>query len=421
MSSLLRTVLLTAPLQLVFRVGEALLPFLLAAWFGRSDATDLNLLIAKGFIFAGALLTAVFQDSVFIPTLTERRNGGNAGIFAGEILRRALGLASVAAGVFAIAYSAFLRHEPHALPLIALYAVHMLLTTVRAFTVGYLHAHRDFASYPIASGAGMSLCLTLVYLTKGALHVASIPLGLLSGEALSVVLLWTRTKKHGVIAMGDGEEDAIRRFARLASMEALGNVVTRINPLVDQLVARKVAIAGGGTLLGYAFDVASIPTTIAQAAFFSIFLTHLSEASADPPRFRSTLRRALFWVPLAIAGLSLLVFLARAPLLRLLFLRQAMDASGVQIISDVLPYALLGAAPFGALLLLARAHVALQNTRIMLGMGILNATLNAAFNVAFYPFLGLGGIALSTSVMHAAVALVFLLKLRQKPEFSPLG
>jgi putative peptidoglycan lipid II flippase len=296
----------------------------------------------------------------------------------------------------------------------------MLATICRSFFVGYLHAHRDFASYPVASGAGMALTLALVYSFKGRLSVVAIPLGLLCGETLAGALLLWRARAHDRITGGVGEELAIRKFARLASMEALGNMVTRVNPLVDQLVARKVAVVGGGTLLGYAFDVASVPTTIAQAAFFSIFLTHLSENATDPPRFRALLRRALVWIPLAIAGLSLVLYLLRMPILRLLFLRQAMDVTGVEIIASVLPYALVGAAPFGALLLLARAHVALQNTRIMLGMGLLNAALNAAFNFAFYPVLGLGGIALSTSAMNALVALVFLLQLRKRAEFSPL-
>ena len=39
-----------------------------------------------------------------------------------------------------------------------------------------------------------------------------------------------------------------------------------------------------------------------------------------------------------------------------------------------------GVAPFGALLVLARAHVAQQNSRIMPSMGILNSVLNAVFN-----------------------------------------
>ena len=40
--SLARTALALLPLQAAFRGGEALLPLLLAAWFGRSSGTDLS-------------------------------------------------------------------------------------------------------------------------------------------------------------------------------------------------------------------------------------------------------------------------------------------------------------------------------------------------------------------------------------------
>jgi peptidoglycan biosynthesis protein MviN/MurJ (putative lipid II flippase) len=84
-----------------------------------------------------------------------------------------------------------------------------------------------------------------------------------------------------------------------------------------------------------------------------------------------------------------------------------MDAAGVQRITSILPWALVGAAPFGALLVLARAHVALQNSRIMPGMGVLNSVLNAGLNAVFVTRWGLAGIALSTSVTYVVVALVF--------------
>ena len=52
-----RTALLLAPLQAIFRGGEAVLPLLLAAWFGRSRATDLLFLYATYFTFAGSLVS----------------------------------------------------------------------------------------------------------------------------------------------------------------------------------------------------------------------------------------------------------------------------------------------------------------------------------------------------------------------------
>ena len=80
----------------------------------------------------------------------------------------------------------------------------------------------------------------------------------------------------------------------------------------------------------------------------------------------------------------------------------------------LLPYHLVGLMPFGALLVLARAHVAVQNSRIMISMGLLNAALNAGLNVAFLPWLGLEGIALSTSCTYAVVAVVFAVRFRAR-------
>ena len=61
---------------------------------------------------------------------------------------------------------------------------------------------------------------------------------------------------------------------------------------------------------------------------------------------------------------------------------------------------------------MARAHVALQNSRIMVSMGILNAALNAVFDVVLFQFLGLRGLALSTSLMQLAIAIVFWVRLK---------
>jgi putative peptidoglycan lipid II flippase len=82
--------------------------------------------------------------------------------------------------------------------------------------------------------------------------------------------------------------------------------------------------------------------------------------------------------------------------------------------AEVLPYYLVGIPPFGVLLVLVRAHVAAQNSGIMVRMGILNAALNFAGNAVLGKLLGLRGIALSTSLVHALLAVLLhrLLALR---------
>jgi putative peptidoglycan lipid II flippase len=207
--------------------------------------------------------------------------------------------------------------------------------------------------------------------------------------------------------------EPVVRFARLVSSEVMGGAVTRVNPIVDQLVAGFTGVIGGGTLLRLSWEVAGVPTSLVQAALLPALLAHLADDFTAGRRdaFRATLGRALASVVLVLAAASLVLYAARAPLLRFVYERGEMDAAGVDRMIRLMPYHLLGIPPFGALLVLVRAHVAIQNSRIMLGMGLLNAALNVAFDVALLPVLGLEGIALATAAMHAVVALVLWAKL----------
>jgi putative peptidoglycan lipid II flippase len=203
----------------------------------------------------------------------------------------------------------------------------------------------------------------------------------------------------------------VRRFVRLVASEAGGGALTRVNPVVDQLMAGFAGVVGGGTLLRYSADVSSVLTSLLQASLLPVLLSVLSDELAHGKSVRDTVHRALGWSCGILVAASLLVFAVRAPLLRAVFLRGEMDAGGVDRMIDILPYHLLGIAPFGALLVLARAHVALKNSRIMVSMGVLNASLNLIFDAVLVKPMGLRGLALSTSLTHLVVALVFFYRL----------
>jgi putative peptidoglycan lipid II flippase len=217
--------------------------------------------------------------------------------------------------------------------------------------------------------------------------------------------------------------EPVRRIARLVAWEVGGGAVTRINPVVDQLMAGLAGVAGGGTLLKLSGDVASIPSSLLQGALLPVLLTHLSDRSAarDQARLRATLRRALGTVVAILTATTALFWTVRVPLLRLLFSHGAMDAPGVDRMARLLPYYLVGVPAFGALLVLARAHVAIQNSRIMLSMGVLNASLNLGLNAVFMAFLGLDGIALATSCTYVVVAGVFAVRLRSRLDDTRLS
>jgi putative peptidoglycan lipid II flippase len=424
--SIARTALLLLPVQIVFRGGEAIVPLLLASWFGRTPATDVYYLAWAFFTFAGALLASAFQDSALIPVLADvqAREPQSFGKVAGSLLAHTLAygallafvMGSIALGWFRIRYGAGALFVTAA-SLVVPFAAYLVALSVRAFFVGLLNTRGHYFAHPVASGFGISAAIALIAIGRGALDVAILPVAWLTGEIVSIAILLFITV--GLLrirfTLSLARPEPVTRFFKLVVSEVTGSAITRINPVVDQIMAGLSAVVGGGTLLRYAFDVASLPTSIVQATILPVLLSHFSHdvASKNVHGFEKTVRRALVVVSAILIAMSLVLTLLRRPILRLVFLHGEMDSAGVDGMAEILPYALLGVAPFGALLILARAHVALQNSRIMISMGLLNAGLNLVFDVLFYEWIGLRGIALSTSMMQLAIAIVFWVRLRK--------
>jgi putative peptidoglycan lipid II flippase len=426
--SILRTTLLLLPAHVILRAAEPLLPLFLAYWFGRSDATDIYYFAWAVFAFAGSLVFAAYQDSALVPILAEERLARRKELprFIGSVLAHtwaiggaiAVAVGLVAFGWFAIRYEgpSFLLAAKMVIP----FSLFLVAMCTRTFFATVLTAERHFFVQPVASALGMVVNLGLLALLhdRPSLGIAIVPVGALAGELVaSLILSWFTLKVVGLrITLCFERPPELRAFAKLIASEVGGGAVTRLNPVIDQLMAGLAAVVGGGTLLRLSGDVSSIPTSLLQAALLPVLLSHLADdaAKGDFATFERTVRRSLLAVCGILAVAALLLYAVRAPLLRFVFLRGAMDPAGVDRMIGIFPYHLVGLPAFGALLVLARAHVAMKNSAIMVSMGIINAASNALFNLVLLKLIGLEGLALSTSCVYFAVALVFYIRLRRK-------
>jgi putative peptidoglycan lipid II flippase len=419
--SIASTTLVLLPLQVVSRGIDALLPILLALWFGRNDATDVYYVAWSVFALAGSLVFSAFQDSSVVPVLAELklsrpslvpvvRGSLLAHTVAGGAALAALGGAAAAAW-FSLRYTGGARSV--ALWMIPPFSAYLVALGVKAFFASTLASEHRYFPLPMAGAAGAIVTLGVAAIARRPWSILAVPYGMLAGEMAAACVLATAARAAGIAMRPTfARPEPVLRIARLVSSEACGSAVTRVNPVVDQLMSALAGVAGGGTMLKLSGDVATVPTSLLQASLLPVLLTHLSHdfAVRDAAKLRATVRRALVTVVAVLAGTAALLWAARGPILRLVFAHGAMDSGGVERMARLLPYHLVGLAPFGALLVLARAHVAAQNSRIMVPVGVLNALLNAGLNAALLPWLGLEGIALSTSCTYAAVAVVFAVR-----------
>jgi putative peptidoglycan lipid II flippase len=421
---LARTTALLLPAQIVLRAGEAALPPLLATWFGHTTGTDVYYFSWAVFAFAGSLVFSAYQDSAVVPILAETRRS-NAELLPrlrGSLLVYTVLVGGALSALIGLGATVYFRTKygatelALALSMVVPFCFYLVALAVKTLLFALLSAEKRFFYQPVCSAAGVAGTLACIELMRARTGVASIPIGQLLGEVIAILSAWTLGRRFVPLSPSFEVPEPMRRFVRLIASEVSGGAVTRINPVVDQLMAGMANVEGGGTLLRYSGDVGSLPTSLLQASLLPVLLTHLSEDFAEKKyaRIRSTVRRALVWVIAAALGTSAILYEVKGPLLRLAFQHGNMDAAGVERMGRILPYHLVGVASFGALLVLARAHVAIQNSAIMVSMGILNAVSNAVFNVILLRAIGLEGIALSTSMMQTVVAVVFYVRLERK-------
>lgn len=421
--SLTAILLRLAPLTLAARAGEALLPILLAAWFGRSGATDVYWFCWACFTLAGSLVFSAYQDSALIPIVVGERATAPARLPAliGALTGNTLLYGTALAALVGLATLGGLRLRyagpdlALALALTPALAASLVALSLRTCYGAVLTAEHAFAIAPVASALAMASNLGLVAATRDALGVPAIPLGALAGELVATGVLVRALVRRGLWARPTlARPEALERFRRLVGFEVIGNAITRLNPVIDQWIAGLAGVVGGGTLLRYAGDLALAPTSILQAALLSVLMSRLASFHTGGQRdhLAATLRGTLLATTGFLLAGGAAIYAARGPLTRLVFLHGAMDAPAVAQMTALLPWYLVGLVPFGALLVLARAHVAVQNSRIMRSMGLLNAACNLGLDVALVGPLGLRGIALATSITHAVVAVVFWWRLR---------
>jgi len=420
--SLARTSLGLLPAQIVFRGGEAVFPWLLSTWFGRSHTTDVYTFAWATFTFAGSLVFSAYQDSALVPLTAEIRKNAPHELpaFRGALLAHtvvygsalALLVSFVAAAYFAALYTG--PDRALAEMMVPGFFVYLLALSLKTFFAAQLNAEHRYFALPIASAFGTAVAVGCLALARN-VGAVGIPYAQLAGEVVTLVGL-VRFARDMPFAWSLARPPALVRVGRLIAAEVFGAAITRVNPSVDQLFAGLVGLAGGGTLLRLTGDVGSLPTSILQAALLSVLLTHLSEDAAkhDYRAFRAKLSGALRVTLLSLSAACLALYLVRVPLLRAVFRHGAMDDEGVLRMAEILPYYLAGVPTFGALLVLVRAHIAAQNSRVMVKMGILNAAVNLAGNAILAKVLGLRGIALSTSLVHALVAGVLYVMLQKR-------
>jgi putative peptidoglycan lipid II flippase len=279
----------------------------------------------------------------------------------------------------------------------------ILLNALVTLWSAALNAEECFAWAGLAPACVPLLTLITILVAARTWGIYSLAFGMLFGYlaqcALLVVVL--KRERMPMSPWWDGATPELRRVALQYAPMVAGALLASGSFAIGQAMAAMLP-AGSVAALNYGNKVVAMISEIGSMAIATAVLPHFSVmvARREWSAIRKTLRVYSRLIAVAAVPATVLLILGSKVLVRVLFERGAFTTQDTSLVATVqalyllqVPFVMWG-------ILLVRLASSLQKNQILLIGATITLPLNVVLNLALMRWLGVAGIALSTSVVY---------------------
>ncbi|MCI2253103.1 murein biosynthesis integral membrane protein MurJ [Domibacillus sp. PGB-M46] len=195
----------------------------------------------------------------------------------------------------------------------------------------------------------------------------------------------------------------------------LGTSVNQINILIDRTLASQLVV-GGISALNYADKLNLFVQGIVVTSIVSMTFPLMSKMFVNDDReaFKRTISQSIIIVSLLVVPAIFGFMLFSKQIVSFLFGRGEFDSRAILLTSEALFFYSIGMIGFGLHQVLSKAFYAMQDTKTPVVNATIGLVLNIILNLVLSRFLGIGGLALATSISSLVTAILLFLSLRKK-------
>lgn len=206
----------------------------------------------------------------------------------------------------------------------------------------------------------------------------------------------SRFRYKTIIRFADGH---IKKMAFFVLPITVGMSVDHINTIVDKTLASRI-VEGGISALTYASRLNDFVHGIFVISFITVlfpFLSKMAVQKSDEALKRS-IREVLSSVILLVVPASVGLMVLAEQIIHLLFGRGQFDRQAVALTSQALFYYSIGMIGYGIREILLRTFYSLQDMKTPMVNASIAVLLNIVLNLILSVYMGIGGLALATSL-----------------------
>jgi putative peptidoglycan lipid II flippase len=279
----------------------------------------------------------------------------------------------------------------------------LLLSGVATTWSALLNAQDRFAVAAMVPIVTSVVAILILFLLARYWGIYALAVGTVTGALLEAGLLGWWLAQQGVSALPHwhGTTPAIKEVWNQYVPVVAGLFLMGSTTLISQSMATMLG-PGSVSALAYGSKITALALGVVSVAISTAVLPHFSRmvALADWDGVRHTLLTYARLIVLITLPLTLVLIYFSEPLVRVLFQRGAFTGADTQLVAWVQTLHLLQVPVFALGILTVKLISALKANRLLMWGAGINLVFNIVCNYVLMKWLGVAGIALSTSLMY---------------------
>lgn len=286
---------------------------------------------------------------------------------------------------------------------------------------GYLQLKNNFV-VPALMGIPLNVTTIIFIIMSNRFGVMILSIGSVIALFFQLVFLLPFVHKKGYHyrLVLDKSDEYLTKMIYLSLPVIIGISANQINVLVDRTIASRIAV-GSISALTYANRINLFIKGIFVTSIATVMYPMLSKMAAENnlAGYKRLVSEAINGVNLLVIPATVGAMLFSKPVVKLLFGRGAFDFQAISMTSYALFFYSIGMGGFGLREVLSRAFYSLQDTKIPMINAAIAMIINIFLNIILSKFLGIGGLALATSISAIFCTVLLFISLRKK--IGPFG
>lgn len=286
---------------------------------------------------------------------------------------------------------------------------------------GFLRMKGNYV-IPATVGFPLNLFIILSIFLSSKTNISVLAIGSVIASASQLVLLVHFLRKEGYRYefIVDIRDKHTKEMVDMALPVILGVSVYEVNVLVDRTLASSIAV-GGISALNYANKLNGFVQGLFVTSIATVMYPMISKMAAqnNVDGLKKSVSEAINLINLFVIPSTVGAMIFAEPIVKLLFGRGAFDAEAISMTSNALFFYSIGMIGYGLRDILSRAFYSLQDTKTPMINATIAVAMNIVLNLILSRFLGLGGLALATSIASIFCTGLLFVSLRKK--IGPFG